>query len=207
MSVERSKEKMQFIFASNNSHKKKEFDNLCVNSSLSLVSSTRKITVVEDGEHYTDNALLKAKKYFNHYRLPVMSDDSGLNIKACPQIMGVHSASFGGENLTDQARCIKLLDHLKMEKDRSSSFQCTLCFYLSPREIYYFEGKVDGLIGYEQRGRGGFGYDTIFYPEQYPRHTIAEVSHLKDLFSHRSKALFYAKEFFKFYCQKQSFSI
>jgi XTP/dITP diphosphohydrolase len=92
---------------------------------------------------------------------------------------------------------IELLN--RSHKDRKAYFVCVLCFYLSPDEIYFFEGRVQGVIGEELKGEKGFGYDPIFIPErkENDKKSLAELPEWKNEFSHRAKAAQSALEFFK----------
>ncbi len=186
----------EFFLASGNSHKAEEFNLFFKNSSIRIISPSEKIDVIEDGKSYMENALLKAKAYYEKLKRPVMSDDSGLGLEAFPDIMGIHSARFGGDGLTDHQRCLKLLETLGDIENRNASFFCVLCFYLSPDEIYFFEGKVDGFIGKRAQGEQGFGYDPIFHPKKFEEKTLAEIPDWKRENSHRAMACGLAKKFF-----------
>jgi XTP/dITP diphosphohydrolase len=76
---------------------------------------------------------------------------------------------------------------MKGVENRKAYFSCILCFWKSPEEIYFFEGRVKGLIAHEARGVDGFGYDPIFIPEEQDFH-LAENSGWKQLNSHRARA-------------------
>ena len=88
-----------------------------------------------------------------------------------------------------------MLDGLA-EEARAAYFVCYLCFYKSPEEIYFFEGRVHGKIGSEQKGSGGFGYDPIFLPDGQGGKSLAEVGEWKMKNSHRAKACKEAVIFF-----------
>lgn len=125
--------------------------------------------------------------------------DSGLNIEALPDLLGVQSARFAPDLADYQDKCKKLLDLMAGKENRSAYFLCVLCFYLSPEEVYFFEGRVHGVIGTELKGTHGFGYDPIFIPERKENdgRSLAELPEWKNEFSHRAKASLAALQFFK----------
>lgn len=191
----------KFILASGNSHKAEEFQELFVDSNVQVFAAEKKLDVPETGTTYLENAFQKAKAYFEKYQTPVLSDDSGLNVEALPEELGIHSARFGGEGLTDKNRANLLLEKMKNipKERRSAYFTCVLCFYLSEDEVFYFEGRVKGKIGHKYVGDTGFGYDPVFIPEAFEAEgkTMAEVSEWKNLNSHRASASKHAIKFFK----------
>jgi XTP/dITP diphosphohydrolase len=195
--------KLEFMLASGNAHKAQEFSELFDPNLLSVVPAPEKVEVVEDGESYAENALKKAQGYFEKYKVPVMSDDSGLNVEALPDELGIHSARFGGPDLSDQGRAQLLLEKLEglPEAKRRAYFTCYLCFYLSKNEVYFFEGRLKGRIADQLTGGGGFGYDPVFVPEGLERKleskSLAEVPEWKGVHSHRASAVSQATRFFK----------
>jgi XTP/dITP diphosphohydrolase len=202
--------KMDFLIASGNAHKGEEFNHLFKGSSIQVKTPLEKVSVVEDRNSYQENAFLKAKGYFDKYKVPVLSDDSGIEVPYLPDELGIHSARFGGEDLNDQDRCLRLLE--KMEKalgdERKAHFVCVLCFYLSPDEVFYFEGRMNGTILSQMKGEGGFGYDPIFNPlalkegdfssDLGPKEevSVAMVPDWKAKNSHRAQAVQLARKFF-----------
>ncbi|MEE2743103.1 MAG: non-canonical purine NTP pyrophosphatase [Bdellovibrionota bacterium] len=209
---------LELTLASGNSHKAEEFKKLFLSreSSLSVNKSPKQIDVAETGLTYAENAYLKAKAYYDAFKRPVMSDDSGLDVRELPGELGVHSARFGGDGLTDPDRVNLLLEKLKgfPEERREATFTCVLCFYLSPEETFFFEGKLKGKIIEFISGKKGFGYDPIFVPKDVKLDelktqgieikglreeslTLANIPSWKELHSHRAKAVNQAIKFFK----------
>lgn len=193
----------EFMLASGNSHKAQEFSDLFDPLVLTISPAPEKIEIDEDGESYAENALKKAQGYYKKYRRPVMADDSGLNVEALPDELGIHSARFGGAELSDQQRAQLLLEKLQGlgEEKRQAYFSCYLCFYLSKEEVFFFEGRLRGRIANELTGEGGFGYDPVFIPEPFERKSelksLAQVPDWKALHSHRANAVNEAIRFFK----------
>ncbi|EQC46299.1 Ham1 family protein [Bacteriovorax sp. BSW11_IV] len=190
---------MKFILASTNEHKAEEFNELFDKEIVEVVAATDKFDVEENGKTFAENALIKAKAYYDKYKVPVMSDDSGLCVKAMPNDLGIYTARFGGPGLSAKERAELLVEKMKdvVREDRGAYFVCVLCFYLNPDEIFFFEGRVDGHIGHEYKGEFGFGYDPVFHPDGEHEHsTLAMVPEWKSLNSHRSVACRLAQKFF-----------
>jgi XTP/dITP diphosphohydrolase len=187
-----------FLLASGNAHKAEEFKEL-FSGVLSVHPAPSTLEVNETGKTYTENAFLKAKAYFDTYKVPSLADDSGLTVEALPELLGVQSARFAPE-LKDYAdKCKKLIELLQDKENRSAYFTCVLCFYLGPEEVYFFEGRVHGQIGLELKGDKGFGYDPVFIPDRKEQDglTLAQLPEWKNEFSHRAKASQAALQFFK----------
>ena len=117
----------KFYLATGNLHKLEELKNIFDPNLITLMAPPQKVSVIESGKSFEENALLKAKAYFSALKAPVLSDDSGLVLKAFPLDLGIYSARFGGENLTDQERSLLLLK--KNEKSRGSRQGGHLCLF------------------------------------------------------------------------------
>jgi XTP/dITP diphosphohydrolase len=186
---------MDFILASGNAHKAEEFSDL-FGEEVSVSKAPEKLDVDETGDTFQENALLKAKAYYDKFQTPVMSDDSGLVVNALPNELGIYSARFAPEEETYVGKCTKLMEKLQGKEDRSAYFVCVLCFYISPEEVYFFEGRVNGVIGEKIKGNDGFGYDPVFEAEGLDGQTLAQNPEWKQKNSHRSKAVKHALRFF-----------
>ena len=189
-----------FLLATGNAHKAEEFKEL-FRDTLSITPAPRTLDVDETGKTFVENALLKAKAYFETYKVPALADDSGLVVELLPDILGVQSARFAPELPNYSDKCQKLIQIINDAglKHRNAYFICVLCFYVSVDEIYFFEGRVHGVIGEEIKGEKGFGYDPIFIPDRKESDgkSLAELPEWKNEFSHRAKASQSALEFFK----------
>jgi XTP/dITP diphosphohydrolase len=191
---------LEFMLASGNAHKAEEFSELFPDDKMTIVAAPKKLAVIEDGVTYRENALKKAQAYFEEFSKPVMADDSGLDVVALPDDLGIHTARFGGEGLSAGERNELLLERMKgLEgQERSAQFVCVLCFYFSPEEIFFFEGRLKGVIATKQSGEKGFGYDPVFLPEKVEENkTLAELPEWKAKHSHRALACQSALNFFK----------
>lgn len=188
---------IELLLASGNAHKAEEFAELFNSKLITVKAATEKIDVAETGETYFENALLKAKAYYDRFKVPVIADDSGLNVMALPAELGLHSARFGGEGLTDRERAELLLKKMDGVSEREAFFSCVLCVYLNEKEVFYFEGRMNGSVGYSYRGSTGFGYDPVFIPSEKASEglTLAELHEWKQKNSHRSIAVSFAQKF------------
>ena len=189
----------EFLLASSNAHKAEEFAELFLNK-IAVVPAPSALDVAETGTTYLENALLKARGYYERFKRPALADDSGLTIAALPGILGVQSARFMPENPNYRDKCQQLLTMLSEipAGQRDAHFTCVLCFYQSPEEIFFFEGRVHGVIGSVYRGEKGFGYDPIYVPTraEMDGKTLAELPEWKNLNSHRAKAVQSALKFY-----------
>jgi XTP/dITP diphosphohydrolase len=189
---------IKLFLASGNQHKAEEFAELFSPEILIVEAAPEKVEVTEDGLTYNENAFKKAQAYYEKFKVPVVSDDSGLNVQALPDDLGIHTARFGGDGLSASERNTLLLERMKDIKEREAEFVCVLCFYFSPDEVFFFEGRLKGEIGQEQLGDEGFGYDPVFMPSKAERgKSLAELPDWKQLNSHRALACQSALKFFK----------
>ena len=180
---------LKLLLASNNKHKAQELAQLM--GPIGVEQADQKLDIEENGSSFQENAYLKAKGYFERFKRPVVSDDSGLVVEALPDQLGIYSARFGGEALGYGEKNQLLLDSLKEvpREKRGAYFICILCLYLNPEEIFFFEGRVEGHIGFEARGEGGFGYDPVFIPDKAPGEaSLAMIPEWKQEHSHRAVA-------------------
>lgn len=146
--------------------------------------------VVEDGDSFEDNAAKKARAAAEWSKLPAIADDSGLEVDALDGAPGVHSSRYAGRTATDADRIDKLLTALvdvPMEK-RTARFRCVIAFVDPNGGVHVTEGSCEGLLTFESKGVGGFGYDPVFMVREYGK-TFAELrSDIKNRISHRAVA-------------------
>ncbi|HBD92795.1 MAG: non-canonical purine NTP pyrophosphatase, RdgB/HAM1 family [Spirochaetes bacterium GWF1_31_7] len=178
------------ILATKNTHKTKEFQSV-FNNSITIEDLTRlqyNNEIIENGETFIENALIKCREIYTKFNQPVLADDSGLSVKALNGKPGVLSARFGGEGLSDQDRYMLLLEKMKETKEREASFVCALVLYISPNRIFIIQEECKGYIAEKPSGVYGFGYDPVFFLPQFNR-SMAELSESeKNEISHRGKA-------------------
>lgn len=147
--------------------------------------------VAEDGESFAENALIKARAVCNYTGLPALADDSGLEVDYLKGAPGVLSARFAGEPRDDarsNQKLLALLAGVPMEK-RTARFRCVIAIVTPAGGAFLAEGVCEGLIGLKLAGKGGFGYDPLFYLPEY-RQTMAQLDlDVKNTISHRAIAM------------------
>ncbi len=179
------------VLATQNQGKISEFKELLSSFSIeikSLQDFGSIPPVVEDGETFEENAYKKAHTTAKILGLPVLADDSGLEVQALDGLPGVRSARYAGEEATDNENNIKLLEAMKGIIDRRALFKCVISIAVPRGPALTYEEECKGEITYEMIGNHGFGYDPIFY---YPslKKTFAQMSvEEKNRVSHRGKA-------------------
>jgi XTP/dITP diphosphohydrolase len=145
----------------------------------------------ETGSTYLENAELKAKYYFGLSRMPVLADDTGLEVDALNGQPGLYSARFSSsKDAGDADRRQLLLEKLYgMPKPWTAHFTCTAVFINRQGQIHSATGRCEGEIVADERGNNGFGYDPIFYFPDLGK-TMAELElDEKNLVSHRARAI------------------
>ena len=146
--------------------------------------------VDETGTTFAENAYLKAASACEFTGLPAIADDSGIVVDALNGAPGVYSARYGGEGLDDKGRNRLLLSELENvpTDKRTAHYACAICcVFPDDRQPITAEGEMHGVIGTEERGEGGFGYDPLFLIGE---RTVAEMTaEEKDTISHRGNAL------------------
>ena len=118
----------------------------------------------ETGKTFISNAKLKVKYFSKFTELPVISDDSGLCIKALKRKPGIYSARWAKKYGSFSKAMQFILKKMKKKKNRSATFVCSLSFKYPRGKVITVIGKIKGLISYKMLGTRGFGYDPIFIP-------------------------------------------
>ena len=175
---------MKIILATSNTHKIKEISQI---ADIDFEFVPRAFEVEEDGKTFSENAVKKAKFAYERERLPVIADDSGLEIDALNGLLGIKSARFmkGKPYEEKNAKILEMMNDVPEEK-RTARFKCVAVYYDGTPHI--FEGVIEGKISREQRGKNGFGYDPIFIPQKYNK-TMAQLPpDVKNEISHRARA-------------------
>ncbi len=186
---------MELLIASKNTGKIREFREI-LHSILgldinSLLAFPNYNPPEETGTTFDENATLKAVQAAKELGLLTLSDDSGLIVPALDNRPGVHSRRFAGPEATDHENCLKLLRELegKTGLERQAYFECVLVLATPEKVIKTVSARVEGYIIEEEKGRSGFGYDSIFMKHDYDK-TFSELSEdVKNRVSHRRKAL------------------
>lgn len=180
------------VLATTNQNKVKEFQEMVGDFPIEIKSVADFGPIpecIEDGETFDDNAYKKALHTAKILGLPAIADDSGLIVEALGGDPGVHSARYAGDDATDQENCQKLLKEMEGKKNRKAAFKCVLSIAVPSGPALTYEGSCEGTILEEKRGESGFGYDPLFYFEEFDK-TFAQCnSEEKNRVSHRGKAL------------------
>jgi XTP/dITP diphosphohydrolase len=154
--------------------------------------------VEEDGKTFEENAVKKARFTARVLGFPSLADDSGLVVESLGGLPGVQSARYAGEDATDGANNLKLLESLRGVSERDAQFVCVLAIAVPRGPALLYEGRCKGMIAEAPKGEKGFGYDPLFY---YPPlgKTFAEMCpEEKNRVSHRGRAMGeFKKEFEK----------
>jgi XTP/dITP diphosphohydrolase len=154
--------------------------------------------VPETGATFAENAILKAQGYAKQTQLWTLADDSGLEVDALGGAPGVYSARYGGEGLADADRVQRLLEALSQSGDanRHARFVCVIAIADPSGDIQNLStGICEGTVAYAPRGTNGFGYDPVFVPEGYEQSFGELTTNIKEIISHRARALSAARTF------------
>lgn len=157
--------------------------------------------VEETGTTFRENSLLKAERLHALTGMDCFADDSGLEVDALGGAPGIYSARYaalaGGKDHDFASNIDRLLYELQDCRDRRARFRCVVTL-ISGGETRFFEGTCEGRIAFGRSGSGGFGYDPVFIPDDFPDMTLAEVGEdAKNAISHRGKALAQMQAFLK----------
>ncbi|MFA5104115.1 MAG: RdgB/HAM1 family non-canonical purine NTP pyrophosphatase [Candidatus Margulisiibacteriota bacterium] len=183
----------EILLATSNKHKVGEIKkilNIKGLKLLSLLDLPGKFSVKESGKTFMENAVKKARSAAKRFRMPCLSDDSGLHVNALSGMPGVRSARFVKPPVTPERLCKKLLFKMKdvPAEKRGARFVCCVAFAYPSGKTYTVEGDCPGSIGFAMKGSCGFGYDPVFIPKGMDK-TFAQISgKQKNLLSHRGKA-------------------
>ncbi|PLV60881.1 RdgB/HAM1 family non-canonical purine NTP pyrophosphatase [Brachyspira pilosicoli] len=185
----------KLVIATANKHKLIEIQNIFKDSAKEILPMPSDIgEIIEDGNSFIENSLIKAKAVYNHTKLPSLADDSGICINALNGEPGIYSARYGGENLGYKEKMQMILDKLKNKNDRTAYFITSAVCVLDDNYYIALEGIVNGVIIESPKGFDGFGYDPIFKPNGYDI-TYAEMTlEQKNSMSHRAIAMNKMKE-------------
>ncbi len=184
---------MVVVIASENKGKIREFERILKPLGFDVISKSdagMHSDIVETGNSFLENAKIKAMETYKVVKLPVIADDSGLEVFALNGAPGIYSARYSadnGLNATAESNNKKLLKELDGITDRRARFVCALCFVNQDGECFDIVETCEGEIANEPDGNGGFGYDPLF---KFKGVSFANMSSKeKDAVSHRGKAL------------------
>jgi XTP/dITP diphosphohydrolase len=155
----------------------------------SLLDFKNGYPVVEDQPSYAENAWKKARKIGDRFGIDTLADDSGLEVDVLDGRPGIYSSRYGKTDAERIDRLLAELDRVE-EQSRGAIFKAYLAFYM-PAEGrgYFFYGSIRGRIGRERKGRGGFGFDPVFYIPELGKHMAELTIEEKNRISHRGREL------------------
>ena len=146
--------------------------------------------IEEVGQTLLENSMIKAKTVHNLTQLPVIADDTGLEVEALNGAPGIYSARYAGEDVTYEDNVNKLLaemENIPLE-NRKAQFRTVISFVDKDRELWT-EGTIKGIIEETAKGKNGFGYDPVFFVPELEK-TFSELSiGEKNRISHRGLAM------------------
>ena len=186
--------KRTIVFATGNEGKMREIRQIMKGIHVELLSMKEagiEADIVEDGESFAENAVIKAKAVAEKTNHIVLADDSGLEIDYLNKEPGIYSARYMGEDTSYDLKNANLLERLEGVPDekRTARFVCAIASAMPDGEVFTTVGVIEGRIGYKIEGENGFGYDPIFYLPEYGC-TSAQLSEdEKNAISHRGRAL------------------
>lgn len=184
---------MKFVAATGNLNKMREFKEIFPEYEIVSAAEAGFLGEVEEtGSTFAENALIKARAVCRATGFPALADDSGLCVDALNGAPGIYSARYASKFAPagwDKGNRAFLLKNLEGVKDRRAHFCCCIALvYPDGRELLS-EGRTEGQILYENRGEGGFGYDSLFLSDDL-KITFAEASEEeKNAVSHRGRAM------------------
>ena len=184
----------KIVFATGNQGKLREVKKILADLTVDIVSMKEEgiqIDVDENGTTFAENAQIKATAIGAHTDAIVLADDSGLVIDALNGEPGIYSARYLGEDTSYRIKNQNLIDRLEGVPDekRTARFVCAIAAALPDGTVLHTEGTIEGIIGYEERGENGFGYDPIFYVPKLGKTTAELTDDEKNAISHRGSAL------------------
>lgn len=190
----------EIIFATGNRGKLREASEILGEGFVLSTPEDAGITedIPETGETLDENSLQKALYIYERTGRDCFADDTGLEVDALGGAPGVYTARYAGPSKDFGRNMDKVLSELSaLEKaapegvavSRRARFRSVVTLILGGR-AHRFEGVMEGTIARSKSGNGGFGYDPIFIPDEYPGLTAADITEdQKNEISHRGKAL------------------
>lgn len=189
----------RIIFATGNAGKMREIREIMSDMDVEILSMKEagiSADIHEDGTTFEENALIKAQAIAAYTNDIVLADDSGLEVDYLNKEPGVYSARYMGEDTSYDIKNQAILDRLAgVEKEkRTARFVCAIAAVLPDKKVLVTKETIEGYIGDKPAGANGFGYDPIFYVDEYNCSTAELSEAQKNAISHRGKALRSMKE-------------
>lgn len=188
------------VISTGNAHKLEEIGSILKGLDYNIHSlkdvNLDGLKIEENGKTFEHNALIKAREVAKLTNMITIADDSGIEVDALGKKPGIYSARYAGENATDKENRDKLLKAMKNVpvSNRTGRYVCCIAVVFPDGKEFVVRGTCEGTIAFEEKGKNGFGYDSLFIVENYNK-TFAELPvTVKNTMSHRAKALQLMKE-------------
>jgi len=186
--------KLELVIATKNKKKLEEIKELLRGLEIKIISLQDlpdAPRIIENGKSFGENARKKALTIARYTNKLTLGEDSGLEVEALKGAPGIYSSRFAGRNKSDLAnnlKLLRLLGNLPLKK-RKARYRCSVALADKNGVLFSAEASCSGLIGFEMRGRYGFGYDPLFIIPKYKK-TFAQLGpRIKHTLSHRYRAL------------------
>jgi XTP/dITP diphosphohydrolase len=179
----------RLVVASKNPDKIREIEEVLGQTGLAgeIVRGLDWPDVEETGATIEENAVLKARAVVAVVGLPVVADDTGLEVEALGGAPGVRTARYAGPLASYRDNVARLLREMAGVENRNATFRTTVALAMPDGSELVVEGSLNGVITTAPRGDGGFGYDPVF---EVDGRTLAEMGlSEKSTLSHRARAL------------------
>ena len=191
--------KKRIIFATGNTNKMKEIREILSGLGMEILSMKEAgicVDIEENGTTFEENAMIKARAVAAVTDDIILADDSGLEIDYLNKEPGIYSARYMGEDTSYDIKNQNLIDRLDgvPKEKRTARFVCAIAAVLPDGENLIARQTMEGYIGWEIEGKNGFGYDPIFYLDEYGCSSASLTPQQKNEISHRGKALRDMKE-------------
>lgn len=183
---------MKIVAATTNKGKIREFQEILECLGYEVVSMHDEgidVEVEETGSTFEENALIKARAVALLCDYPVIADDSGLCVDALDGAPGIYSARFAGDDANDYDRNVKLLEVMDGMENRRAQYVAAIAYIGADGMEITTEGIIEGEILHEEHGKGGFGYDPLFFCTEIQKCFGEATPDEKNAVSHRGRAL------------------
>ena len=201
------KNSKEILIASSNRGKIKEFKKLLSNYQLYSMADLNIPDPVEDGISFVENAIIKAKHGSKNSSKYTIADDSGIVIPDLDYEPGIYSARYAGAGATELENRLKIIKKLKERNVDSLNayYVCVIVGMRNPLDPLPIitQGEIHGKVSINSSGDGGFGYDKIFYPNNYSFSMATMDEATKNKVSHRAIA---SEKFIKIFLNYEIFS-
>lgn len=189
----------EIVLASSNQGKVREVQMMMKDMGIRVIplsETSFEGEIEENGATFEENAVIKAKAVAEALGVPVLADDSGLEIDYLDKAPGIYSARYLGHDTPYSVKNRMILEKLQdvPKAQRTARFVCSMALAMPYGVVVTTTATMEGEIAYEIKGENGFGYDPIFYLPQFDMSSAEITPEQKNEISHRGKALRQMKE-------------